>query len=80
MKRLVLSESLSFEGNFPENLCIFFMEFDVYVDAAHPTATNATKIKIMLNLAGREAIERSRSFVFGGTRIHCKTGKPNSTT
>ena len=58
-------EVLSFEGNVPENLRIFFMEFDVYVDAAHPTATDATKIKIMLNLAGREAIERSRSFVFG---------------
>ena len=58
-------EILSFEGNVPENLRIFFMEFDIYVDAAHPTATDATKIKIMLNLAGREAIERSRSFVFG---------------
>ena len=33
------------------------MEFDIYVDAAHPTATDATKIKIMLNPAGREAIE-----------------------
>ena len=44
---------------------MFFMEFDIYVDAAHQTANDATKIKIMPNLAGREAIERSRSFVFG---------------
>ena len=55
---------LSFAGNVPENLRIFFLEYDIYVDAAHPKASDATKIKIMLNLAGREAIERSQNFQF----------------
>ena len=57
-------EPLSFEGNVPENLRRFFLEFDVYVQAAHPNATNPTKVGIFLNLAGIEAIERSQAFEF----------------
>ena len=55
---------LSFDGNAPENLRIFFMEFDIYVAAAHPKATGETQLNILLNLAGHEAIERSQNFVF----------------
>ena len=55
---------LKFDGNVPENLRIFFLEYDIYVDAAHPKVSNETKVKIMLNLAGREAIERSQNFQF----------------
>ena len=55
---------LSFDGNAPENLRIFLMEFDIYVVAAHPKATGETQLNILLNLAGHEAIERSQNFVF----------------
>ena len=57
-------KALSFEGNVPENLRIFLMEYDIYVRAAHPQANNGTKVGILLNLAGREAIERSQNFDF----------------
>ena len=55
---------LSFEGNVPENLRIFFLEFDCYVLAAHPSASEKTQIQIMLNLAERDALERSKEFTF----------------
>ena len=57
-------ETLSFEGNVSENLRRFFLEFDVYVQAAYPKANGATKVGIMRNLAGIEAIERSQAFEF----------------
>ena len=53
-----------FVGNVPENLRIFFLEFDCYVLAAHPSASEITRIQIMLNLAGRDALERSKEFTF----------------
>ena len=57
-------EKLSFDGNAPENLRIFLMEFEIYLAAAHPKATGETKVNILLNLAGRDAIERSQNFAF----------------
>ena len=55
---------LSFDGNVSENLRRFFLEFDIYVAAAHPKANGATKVNIFLNLAGIDAIERSQAFTF----------------
>ena len=55
---------VSFDGNTPENLRIFLMEFDMYVAAAHPKATGETQGNILLNLDGREAIPRSHNFLF----------------
>ena len=55
---------LSFEGNVSENLRRFFLKFDVYEQAAYPKANGATKVGIMRNLAGIEAIERSQAFEF----------------
>ena len=42
----------------------FFMEFEIYVAAAHPKATGKTKMNILLNLACRDAIKRSQNFAF----------------
>ena len=63
----------------PENLKRFFLEFDVYVQAAHPNATNPTKVGIFLNLAGIEAIERSQAFEFENaqTRHNVKNRNTN---
>ena len=66
---------LKFDGNVPENLRIFFLEYDIYVDAAHPKVSNETKVKIMLNLAGREAIERSQSFQFDNAEKRKKSSR-----
>ena len=55
-------EPISFEGNCPENLRVFIMEYDIYVAAAHPNANKKTQSYIFLNLAGRQAIERARTF------------------
>ena len=55
---------LSFEGNVAENWRVFEQEYDIYIAATHPEAANKTKAYILLNLAGREAIERSRTFVY----------------
>ena len=40
------------------------MQFEIYVAAAHPKATGETKVNILLNLACRDAIERSQNFAF----------------
>ena len=63
---------LSFEGNVPENLRIFFLEFDCYVKAAYPNANEKTQIQIMLNLAGRDALERSKEFEFESAEVEAK--------
>ena len=43
---------------------MFELEFDIYVEAAHPTAEAKTRTYILLNLAGKDAIERARSFTY----------------
>ena len=57
-------DPISFEGNCSENLRVFFMEYDIYVAAAHPGANKKTHSYILLNLAGRDAIERARTFTY----------------
>ena len=57
-------DPLSFEGNVAENWRSFVLDYDIYVKAAHPAANAATRAYILLNLAGKEAIERSRTFVY----------------
>ena len=63
---------LSFEGNAPENLRLFFLKFDFYVRAAYPNANEKTQIQIMLNLAGRDALERSKEFEFESAEVEAK--------
>jgi len=55
---------LSFEGNVAENWRVFEQEFDIYVNAAYADKSDTAKAYMLLNLAGSEAIERERSFVY----------------
>ena len=57
-------ELLSFKGNCAENWREFELEYDIYVEAAHPAAEAKTRAYILLNLAGKNAIERARSFTY----------------
>ena len=57
-------EVLSFEGYFAENWRVFELEYDIFVEAAHPAAEAKTRAYILLNLAGKDAIERARSFTY----------------
>ena len=54
-------EILSFKENWAENLRVFEME-NIYVETAHPTEKAKTQAYILLNQAGKDAIERARSF------------------
>ena len=55
---------LSFEGNVAENWRRFEAEFDIFIAAAHSDKEDKTKAYILLNLAGPEAIEKEKSFVY----------------
>ena len=57
-------ELFSFEGNCAENWRVFELEYDIYVEAAHPAAEAKARAYIRLNLAGKDAIERARSFTY----------------
>ena len=57
-------DPLVFDGNIAENWRIFEQEYDIFIAAAHSDKTARTKAYILLNLAGAEAIERERSFVY----------------
>ena len=57
-------EPLSFEGNVAENWRRFELELDIFMAAAHHDKQEKTKAYIMLNIVGREAIEKERSFVY----------------
>ena len=57
-------EVLSFKANCAENRRMFELEYDIYVEAAHPTAEAKTRTYILLNLARKDAIERARSFTY----------------
>ncbi len=60
-------EPLSFEGNVAENGRRFeleILELDIFLAASHYDKDEKTKAYIMLNIAGREAIEKKRSFVY----------------
>ena len=57
-------EPLSFDGNVAENWRQFEMDFDIFIEAAHGEKNDKQKAYILLNLAGREAMEKERSFVY----------------
>ena len=50
-------EPLSFDGNVVQ-------EVEIFIAAAHGVKNEKTKAYIFLNLAGREAIEKEKSFVY----------------
>ena len=56
---------LSFEGNCAENWRVFVLDFDIYCEASRPGANSKTRAYMLLNIAGKEAIERSRTFEYG---------------
>ena len=58
-------KELSFERNVAENWRAFEMDFDIYVASARPDADDKTISYTLLNLAGKEAIERARTFAYG---------------
>ncbi len=57
-------DPLVFDGNIAENWRVFEQEFDIFIAAAHSEKEPRTKAFILLNLAGSEAIERERTFVY----------------
>lgn len=57
-------DPLRFEGNIAENWRIFELDFDIFIAAAHSAKTRKEQAYILLNVAGREAIEKSRSFAY----------------
>lgn len=57
-------DPLVFNGNLAENWRIFEQEYEIFIAAAHSDKPAKTKAYILLNLAGADAIERERSFVY----------------
>lgn len=57
-------DPLTFDGNIADNWRIFEQEYDIFIAAAHYDKPAKTRAYILLNLAGPEAIERERSFVY----------------
>ena len=59
---------------------MFKQEYDIFIAAAHSDKAARTQAYILLNLAGSEAIERERSFVYGpavrGPDLHNDTPGP----
>ena len=62
MEALHKPEPLSFEGNVAENWKNFEAEFDIFVQAAYGDKDDRTKAYILLIFAGREAIEKEKTF------------------
>ena len=57
-------DPLSFDGNVAENWRVFEQDFEVFLQAAHGNKSNKEKAYTLLNIAGTEAIEKSRSFEY----------------
>lgn len=57
-------DPLVFDGNIAENWRVFKQEYDIFIAAAHYDKPARTRAYILLNIAGPEAIERERSFVY----------------
>ena len=55
---------LRFDHQKAENWRVFSMEFDIYMEAMYADKSDRAKAMILLNLAGGEAIELERSFVY----------------
>lgn len=53
-----------FDENVAENWRVFEREYDIFIAAAHYDKPARTRAYILLNIAGAEAIERERSFVY----------------
>ena len=66
-------EPLCFEGNVALNLKHFAQEVEMFIAAAHGEKDDRTKAYIILNLAGREAIEKEKSCL----RSHCTERRLN---
>ena len=73
-------EPLCFTGNVAENWIRFEMEYDVYnlLDCLPEETTERQKAMMLLNLAGTEAIQREKSFVYhpGRAAILAQEGQP----
>ncbi|KAJ8030205.1 hypothetical protein HOLleu_26545 [Holothuria leucospilota] len=65
-------KELKFEGNQAQNWKEFKEDFEIFVEAAHSEKTDKQKAYLLLNLAGREAIEKSRSFTYDAARGESK--------
>ena len=63
-------EPLSFEGIVALNWTNFVQEVEIFIAAAHGDKDEKTKAYIFLNLAGREAIEKEKSFVYAPTVLN----------
>ena len=57
-------EPLCFKGNVALNWKHFALDVEIFITAAHGEKDNRTKAYILLNLAGREVIEKEKSFVY----------------
>ena len=57
-------DPLTFDGNKAEKWRIFKQEYEIYIEAMFSDKSQKARAMILLNLAGREAIELERSFVY----------------
>lgn len=57
-------DPLIFEGNVSENWRRFEQDLEIFVQAAHGSKTAKEHAYILLNIAGKDAIEKSRSFTY----------------
>ncbi|CAI5639180.1 unnamed protein product [Oreochromis niloticus] len=57
-------DPLVFDENIAENWRVFEREYDIFIAAAHSDKPAKTRAYILLNIAGLDAIERERSFVY----------------
>ena len=64
MEALRKPAPLSFEGNVAENWRTFESEFDIFVEAAYSDKNDRTRAYILLNLAGKDAIEKAKTFTY----------------
>jgi len=65
---LRVPEQLSFEGNVTENWRLFEQSFRIYAKAALKKKDNDVVAYTFLNLAGAEAIEREKTFVYAAEK------------
>ena len=64
MEALRKPAPLSFKGNVAENWRTFESEFDIFVEAAYSDKNDRTRTYILLNLAGKDAIEKAKMFTY----------------
>ena len=60
MEALCKPAPLSFEGNAAENWRTFESEFDIFVEADYSDKNDRARAYILLNLAGKDAIEKRK--------------------